>query len=154
MADEQREKDIKDLITQFSQQQAGMQPQQQFSGNPNQGIDGHSGIDNQGSINESAPINPNILTPSKGPAPIPTGNVCPQCNMVHPPIPHGQKCPNATVKAMTGESTEVVIDVNKYLLNLRNILMTHIDKKKIEDINKLFQNITLEMTKYLEGYKE
>jgi hypothetical protein len=32
--------------------------------------------------------------------------------------------------------------------------MSQIDSKGIQDVDKLFKNITLEVTKYLEGYKE
>ncbi len=155
MVDEQQEKDIKDLINQYSQQQSGFAGAgQQFQGNPNQGVDSHSGIDNQGSVDNSTPLAPGMLSTSKGPDPVPAGNVCPQCNMVHPPIPHGQKCPNAVVKSITEESTEVVVDVNKYLVSLQNILMSKIEKNEVKDVNKLFQNITLEIAKFLEEYSE
>ncbi len=155
MVDEQQEKDIQDLISQYTQQQSGFAGGgQQFEGNPNQGVDSHSGIDNQGTVDNSTPIAPGMLTPSKGVDPIPAGNVCQQCNMVHPPIPHGQKCPNAMVKSISEENTEVVVDVNKYLVGLQNILMSKIDQNKIKDVNKLFQNITLEITKFLEEYIE
>lgn len=146
------EKDIQDLINKFNQQSSFMAKGPAL-GNPNQGIDTHTGIDNQGVINESAPVTPGMMQPSTGPAPIPTGNICPQCNMMHPPL-MGKKCPNAIVKAMTEESDEIVVDVNKYLVNLQNILMSQIESKKIKDVNKLFQNITLETTKFLEEYKE
>lgn len=154
MVDEQKEKDIQDLIKKYSAQQSNFMGNSQFVGNPSQGIDSHTGIDNQGIVNESTPINPGTITPSKAPAPIPVGNICPQCNMVHPPIRPGTKCPNAVVKSMTEENTEVIVDVNKYLVSLQNILMTNIDKRKIKNVSKLFQNITLEITKYLEAYKE
>lgn len=146
------EKDIQDLIKQFNQQSSFMANKPDI-GNPNQGIDIHTGIDNQGNINESTPISPAALTPSAGPAPIPTGNVCPECNMMHPPL-MGKKCPNAVVKAMMEEGDEIVVDVNKYLVNLQNILMSQIDSKKIKDVKKLFENITLEIAKFLEEYKE
>ena len=150
MAD--NEKDIQDLINKFNQQSSFM-AQNPAMGNPNQGIDVHTGIDNQGAINESTPVTPGMMQPSTGPAPIPTGNICPQCNMMHPPI-RGDKCPNAAVKAMTEESEEVVVDINKYLVNLQHILMSQIESRKIKDVKKLFENITLEIMKYLEGYKE
>jgi hypothetical protein len=146
------EKDIQDMINKFNQQSSFMSNRSMI-GNPNQGIDTHTGIDNQGPINESVPISPDTIQPSTGLAPIPTGNICSQCNMMHPPI-KGEKCPNAIVKAMTEESDEIVVDVNKYLVNLQNILMSQIESKKIKDVNKLFKNITIEITKFLEEYKE
>lgn len=153
MADD-NEKDIQDMIKQFNMQQGAMMPNQNFAGNPNQGLDGHTGIDNQGPVNESVPLTPGTITPAAGPSPVPTGNTCPQCNMMHPPLRPGEKCPNAVVKAMTEESEDKSVDVNKYLVNLQNILMSQIDKKKIKDVKKLYQNITIEITKYLEEYKE
>jgi len=151
---ESDEKNIKDLINKFNQQQSGLQQNSQFSGNPNQGLDDHTGIDNQGASNESTPVSPGMIQPPKPHYPAPTGDVCPQCNMVHPPIKHGEKCPNAVVKSMTSENEEVIVDVNKYLVGLQNILMSKIEEKKIKDVNKLFQNITIEMTKYLEEYND
>lgn len=148
------EKDIQTLIKQFGAQQARSMPDSQFTGNPNQGVDAHTGIDNQGIVNESTPVQPGMIQPSNPHVPAATGDVCPQCNTVHPPLPPGEKCPNAVVKAMTEESKEVIVDVNKYLVGLQNILMSHIDKKDIKNIDKLFQNITLEINIFLEGYKE
>ncbi len=152
--DDGNEKDIQDLIKQFGAQQTRSMPNPQFTGNPNQGLDAHTGIDNQGPINESTPVPPGMLQPSRAPVPAPTGDVCPQCNMVHPPIKSGEKCPNAVVKEMTEESEEVIVDVNKYLNTIQNILINQIEKKNIKHINKLFQNITIEINNFLEGYKE
>jgi len=154
MADSNDEKDIQNLIRQYSEQQASFMGNNPVGNNTAQGIDSHQGIDNQGIANDPTPISPAMMGPTKGPSPVPTGNVCPQCNMVHPPLGHGERCPNAVVKSMTQENTDVVVDVNKYLVSLQNILMANIDKRKIKDVNKLFQNITLEITKFLEEYKE
>jgi len=154
MAEDPNEKDIQDLIKRYSNQQQSFMGNNPPRQNPSQNFDGHSGIDNQGTINESTPVASSMMGPIKGPDPIPAGNICPQCEMVHPPIRPGEKCPNAIVKSMTKENTEVIVDVNKYLLSIRNILMSNIDKKQIKDINKLFQNITLEIAKFMEGYKE
>jgi len=151
---ESDEKNIKDLINKFNKQQSAFLPNSQFAGDSSQGIDVHTGIDNQGIVDKSSPLPPGIVQPPKAHVPAPTGNICPQCNMVHPPLKVGEKCPNAVVKSMTSESEEVIVDVNKYLVALQNILMSKIDEQKIKDVNKLFQNITLEITKFLEGYKE
>lgn len=162
------EKDIQELINKFSQQQSSFAPRNQGStaGEDNSflgnnpvlnkpvGLDSHSGIDNQGSINNSTPIKPGTISPAAGPSPIPTGNECPQCGMMHPPLRSGEKCPNAAFKAMSEESEDFSLDIRRYLANLQNILMSQIDKKGIKDVKKLFQNITIEITKYLEGYKE
>jgi hypothetical protein len=148
------EKDIQDLIAKYNQQQSAFKPNPTFTGNPNQGIDPHQGIDNQGTVNESVPLTPGMMTPPKVHSPVPTGNVCPQCNMVHPPLRPNEKCPNATAKALVEESDDITIDINKYLTNLQTIMISQIQSKKIKDVKKLFENITIEITKYLEAYKE
>lgn len=154
MSDANDEKDIQDLIKQYTLQQSAFQPKPEFEGKTSQGIDPHRGIDNQGNLSESTPLTPSSMGPTKGPDPVPTGNNCPQCNMMHPPLRPGEKCPNAALKSMTEEGDDVSVDVNKYLVNLQNILMSQIEMKKIKDVKKLFENITIEVTKFLEGYKE
>jgi len=143
-----QEQDIKNLIDQYQRQQ-----QQAIN---SQKIDPHTGIDNQGESISSTPISPGTIQTSKGPDPVPVGNICPQCNMVHPPLKPGEICPNAKVKINTESiaKEERDVDINKYLVNLRNILVSQIEQKKIQHIQKLFQNITLEITKFLEGYSE
>ena len=96
----------------------------------------------------------NIITPSIAPASAPVDG-CPQCGLVHPPIAPGGKCPMApvTVKGAKGES-EKVVDVNKFLADLKNIIVSQAEMKKVTDIEKLFKNIIVEVTKYLEGYSE
>lgn len=159
------EKDIKDLISKFNHQQSAFNSSRMsapgnnsFLGNnpimENKGPDLHAGIDNQGMSYQSKPLPAGGLTPARGPSPIPAGNSCPQCGMMHPPLRAGEKCPNAVVKKMTEESEDFSLDVRRYLANLQNILMSQIEQKRIKDVKKLFQNITIEITKYLEGYKE
>lgn len=161
------EKDIADLIRKFQTQSSHMGiPNSQGGGNMSflgnnpilgegrGGIDRHSGIDNQGDSMPSQPINPGQISRASAPSPIPVENGCPQCGMIHPPLRPGEKCPNAGAKIKSVDGTEKVVDVNKYLMTLRNILMSQIDSKGIKDVDKLFKNITLEITKYLEGYKE
>jgi len=148
-----QEKDIQDLINRYTQQQNAFNPNPAFKGNVSQGIDPHKGIDNQGSVNESVPLTPGSIT-TNGPDPIPTGNTCPQCDMMHPPLRPGEKCPNAMAKALREESDDPTLDVNKYLTNLQTILMSQISKKGIKNVRKLYENITIEMTKFLEEYTE
>lgn len=159
------EKDIQALISKFNKQQAAFTPpggvpggNNSFLGNnpviENTGPDPHAGIDNQGIVSNPTPVQPGQITTASGPSPIPTGNTCPQCGMMHPPLRPGEKCPNAMAKAMTEESEDFSLDIRRYLANLQNILMSQIDQKKIKDVKKLFQNITIEITKYLEDYTE
>jgi hypothetical protein len=144
------EKDIKDLIQRFSAQQAQMNP-----GNIQKVInDHHTGIDNQGPENDPPPkVNPTMLKPGPPPKPAPVENGCPQCGIIHPPLRPGEKCPMADVKVQT-KSTAKSYNVNEYLVTLRNILISQIEKNNIEDVDKLFKNIIVEITKYLEEYKE
>lgn len=143
------EKDIQDLINKFNHQQQGLtqhNTQPQMPQTPS--------FDNQG-LNDlpSTPINPQILQPGPAPTPAPIGNVCPQCGMVHPPLRQNEKCPNVASK-VKDEKTDSIIDVNKYLNTFQTIIISQIEKQKIKDVQKLYSNITVELTKFLEGYKE
>jgi len=152
MAD-QNEKDIQDLINKYTQQQNAFAPNPAFAGNVSQGINPHKGIDNQGMVNESTPLMPGSVS-MKGPDPVPVGNSCQQCDMMHPPLRPGEKCPNAMAKAMKEGSNDPTLDINKYLTTLQTIMISQVSKKKIKDIKKFYQNITIEMTKFLEDYTE
>lgn len=138
------EKDIQDLIQKFNNQQQGYS---QNINNQNM-MPQTPTFDNQGF--ESTPANIQAGPP---PTPAPVGNTCPQCGMAHPPIPNGQKCPNAANK-IKDQKTNTTIDVNQYLNTLQIILISQIEKKKIKDIKKMYTNITIELTKFLEEYEE
>ena len=140
-----KEQDIQNLIQQFQKQQTIMQPNI---------ADHHTGIDNQGDVMSSSPLPPGSLQPAKGPDPVAVGNICPQCNMLHPPLKPGEKCPNAKIVIKSDSKEGRDIDVNKYLVVLKNILVSQIEQKEIKDVQKLFQNITIEITKFLEGYNK
>jgi len=77
---------------------------------------------------------------------------CPQCGQLHPPVKAGEKCPMAgnKIESDTGQT----VNVEQYLVTLRNIAVSQIEKKGIKDPNKLFQQLTVEMTKFLEDYTE
>ena len=79
---------------------------------------------------------------------------CPQCGQLHPPVPDGKKCPMAKDKFVDDKGQEVEVDVNKYLTNFKNIVVSQIESKGIKDPNKLFKHLTVEMMKVLEAYKE
>ena len=89
--------------------------------------------------------------PAHIPAPVEGG--CAQCGMVHPPIAPGTRCPMAPVKVKNG-AEEKVVDVNRFLTDLKNIIVSQAEMKKVTDIEKLFKNIIVEVTKYLEDYSE
>ena len=180
---ENYEKDIKDLIQQMQRQQGGygMPPQNESVSPPNgmppisQGLpsDTMGGTDqsphlmnenlNSGSPDQS-PTNPvNSVRPmgsninDKAPAPKTLSSAegaCPQCGTIHPPVPAGQKCPMAGVKVKTEQGEEKEVDVNKYLAQLKNVIVSQVEQRQIKDVEKLFQNIIVEVTKYIEGYSE
>lgn len=80
---------------------------------------------------------------------------CPTCGLLHPPNADGSPCANAP--ATTPGSANVVdldMEINKYLVSLKNIAVSQIQSKGIKDVNKLLQYMTIEMTKLLEGYNE
>lgn len=79
---------------------------------------------------------------------------CPDCGMFHPPVKPGEKCGNASTQIASGNIVDLDMEINKYLVSLKNIAMSQIQSKGIKDINKLLQYITIEMTKILEGYNE
>jgi hypothetical protein len=79
---------------------------------------------------------------------------CPQCGQLHPPVAEGTKCPMAKDKFVDATGNEVDVDVNKYLTNLKNIVVSQIESKGIKDPNKLFQQLTVSVMKFLEGYND
>lgn len=84
-----------------------------------------------------------------------SGGECPQCGLLHPPLPPGEKCPNVALS--NGENnlsglTET--EINKHLVDMRNIIISMIQQKSIKDGKKFFQYAVIELTKALESYKE
>lgn len=79
-------------------------------------------------------------------------NVCPQCKTIHPPLRPGESCPNASQDI--SEYGLIDGDINKHLIELRNIVMSQMNKKQIKDGKKFFQFAIIELMKALEGYNE
>ena len=80
---------------------------------------------------------------------------CPECGMLHPPVKAGEKCSMAPVSiGGVANVIDVDMEINKCLVNLKNIAVSQIQSKGIKNINKLLQFMTLEMMKILEGYNE
>jgi hypothetical protein len=93
-----------------------------------------------------------LIAGTPPPAVAPTNPVCPECGLIHPPVAAGKKCPNSIEKVKDGENKS--IDVNKYLVIWRDIVIANISKQGIKNSEKLFQEVTISITKFLEGYKE
>lgn len=140
------EKYAAQLIERMKAQNAGMQPMRM----PERKAEI---IDNDGNaINEQAALA--SVTNSAGPAPPAVGAFpeCPQCGIMHPPVPVGQKCSVAKVEIKEAGITED--HVTKFTIDLRNIAISQIESKGFKDGNKLFKHLTIEFMKILEEYKE
>ncbi len=96
---------------------------------------------------------------------------CSQCGLIHPPLRPGEKCPLSQpqqIQNSTSSSTKQniqqqnvttpqnvnITDINKFLVDLRNIILSQIGVKKIKNTQKLFNNIVIEVTKTMENFKE
>lgn len=71
------------------------------------------------------------------------GIQCPVCKMYHPP------------PACETYSDDVNIsDVNAFVTNIKTIITSQLGMKKIEDQKKFFNVLTVELTKFMEDYRE
>jgi hypothetical protein len=75
-------------------------------------------------------------------------DLCPQCNTMHPPVRPGEICPVAPVKSKT---TGKEINFEKFLADLKIMLISQFEQRKIEDHEEIFRNIKLETMKILES---
>jgi hypothetical protein len=108
-------------------------------------------------INPSQPVPntpPAVYTP---PATVATanqegilGDTCPQCNSIHPPLKPGQMCPNARINLPSIKDEEI----GEFLVSMRNIIISQIEKTQVKDVKKLFQQSIVVLAKFLEEYKE
>lgn len=80
----------------------------------------------------------------------PITSQCPQCKLIHPILKEGEKCPMA--KEFTNNGQE--IDVNSFLSKLKDIYISNIKIKKIQNIKTFTSSLLIEITKYCENYKE
>lgn len=88
------------------------------------------------------------------PAPAKLENVCPQCGMAHPPLPAGEKCPNASVASEVQDHKLNDAQINTYVVNIRNIVISKMAEKNIKNGAKFFQYAILELSKSLDNYEE
>lgn len=80
----------------------------------------------------------------------PAQGQCPQCNLFHPPLPPGQKCPNAPVK-IEGIDTNKVSD---FLIKIKDILTSQLEQKGVKNFDKFGGGMVVALMKYCEEYKE
>jgi hypothetical protein len=78
------------------------------------------------------------------------GNVCPECGVMHPPVPMGQRCPNAKVNLEKISDAEI----GQFIGSWKNIIVSQIEKRNFKNPKKVFQQATLMLTKLLEEYEE
>ena len=117
------------------------------------------GFDNQGKgLNNSVLKTPqniptiNVTSTSKPSNQLELDNICPHCGTIHPILEPGQKCPIAQEKEQLKETRLSEEKVNKFVQDLKNIIITNLSKMKIESAEKVLQEITIEITKFLEKY--
>lgn len=79
---------------------------------------------------------------------------CSQCGLIHPPLPPGQKCPNAPLEVLDENGNKLKVNVDKYFTSLKNILFSQVESKKIKNIDELFKKLMINTMKFLEEYKE
>ena len=80
----------------------------------------------------------------------PSQNKCPQCGMFHPPLQPGERCTMAKETTPDGST----IDFQVLFGPLKNICIAQIEKKGIKDWRKMFGEVTMEINKFVENYKE
>ena len=78
-----------------------------------------------------------------------TGDICPQCGIMHPPLKSGEMCPMAT----TATSSGTEIDFNLLFKPLKDICISQIENKKIEDYDKLFRYIILNVATSIDKFE-
>jgi hypothetical protein len=103
-------------------------------------------------INNSQPVAP--AHPPNNDIIMGRPDVCPQCNLMHPPLRPGEKCPNAGVEDAVKSTGIDDAVINKHLVDLRNIIMSQLTSKGIKDGKKFLQYSVVELTKALEQYNE
>jgi len=80
--------------------------------------------------------------------------VCDQCGFTHPPLQPGQKCPAATNASKETIPEVGEIDLTDFIVNIKNILVSQIQTRRIKDVKKLTSFTIIEITKILEDYRE
>ena len=118
------------------------------------------GYDNQGKglINDvlkNTRNNQNINVTSNRPTShLELSNVCSECGTIHPPLEPGQKCPIAQSKQQIQKSGLSEEKVNKFVQDLRNIIIANLSEIKVESAEKVLQEVVVEVTKFLEKYQQ
>jgi hypothetical protein len=88
--------------------------------------------------------NPQIIDPSFP--------VCPQCNLIHPPLQPGEICPNAKIKVEDDKGNKINFETDEFLLMIKNIILSKTEGKRINEkkIKKLFSDLVINVNKIIE----
>lgn len=78
------------------------------------------------------------------------GSACPDCGVMHPPLPPGERCPNAKVDLPTMSDAEI----GQFIGSWKNIIVSQLEKRNFKEPKKVFQQATLMIAKFLEEYEE
>lgn len=90
------------------------------------------------------------VSPSNITGVTPAFGACPQCNLIHPPLRQGEMCPNAPVVTKEGKK----IDFEKFLVDMKFMLISQFELKKIDTPEEVFKAIKIETMKILERFKK
>jgi len=116
------------------------------------------GFDNQGKglSNDvlKTPQNIQNITPTRPTNQLELDNVCPECGTIHPPLKPGQSCPIAQNKQQLKESGLSEEKVSQFVQDLKNIIIANLSKIESKSAEKVLQEITIEVTKFLEKYQK
>ena len=149
------EKYAAQLLEKMKAQNAMMNPGGDTQGNPDQSPGGPI----MGNVATPKSVDPNsqaIISSVQNSSPASPAQGafanCPQCGSMHPPLRPGETCPMKKVEVIEAGISDD--DINRFLSALKNISVSQIQSKGIKDGNKLFQHLTIELTKILEAYSE
>jgi len=80
---------------------------------------------------------------------------CGQCGVSHPPLPNGETCPNASMSVVTNTPVKISDqDFNKFLVNMKNILVSQLDKLEVTNPQEIFKHLTMKIMEALEELKK
>jgi hypothetical protein len=131
-------------VTQDQYRSGSGQPNNPFTGSGNQITPEQQAVLNEVKTNVITAASP-VITPAA-----PSQGQCPQCNLFHPPLAPGEKCPNAPIK-VDGISDA---QVNEIVVKVKDILASQMEQKGVKSFEKFTGGLIVELMNYCEGYKE
>lgn len=83
----------------------------------------------------------------------PSVPLCPQCGTYHPPVSEGEECP-LKHKYNPDPDAPKPPDIGIFMTSMRSIILSNIEKKNINDIDKFQKHLIVELNKIIENYSE